>query len=508
MTDHGNPAAREQTGGGEEGDTSSAERGEYSQNCGKSNAKFNGANGVVVDDAVNDGGLLRGGCIMSALEVVVFTKADNGPLTKRIELQSDGGVRSDGSECRMSKGRVQRMRLADISQLAKLIEALTTSQALALGTLRAGVPDNVRVVTKKELNCKGGANVIARTADDIVYRQRQPAFVLLDFDRKGLPPELAAQLDRRGFWEVLVSVLPALGKAARVIRHSTSAGLMRGDESLPGSGGLHVYIIARDGSDIERFLENLHQRCWLAGYGWLMVSSSGQLLERSIVDRAVGGPERLVFEGPPIVVPPLQQDAHLRRPIVTEGEMIDTIAVCPPLTIVERQALERLRVAAKQRVQPAMNRARDLAVEQLIATTGIGEETARRVIGRRVDGGILLDDMVLVWDDPELEGRTVGDVLDDPAAFEGATLADPLEGIGYGRCKAKIMRRDDGTPWIHSFAHGRTVYELRYGARAIRALCERSTDPVHTFARLVLSSDLDGSRSPGAPIACPRRARG
>jgi hypothetical protein len=60
-------------------------------------------------------------------------------------------------------------------------------------------------------------------------------------------------------------------------------------------------------------------------------------------------------------------------------------------------------------------------------------------------------------------------VLADPVAFVGETLADPLEGIAYGVCKAKIMRRADGTPWIHSFAHGRTVYDLKLDAAAIRA---------------------------------------
>ena len=50
--------------------------------------------------------------------------------------------------------------------------------------------------------------------------------------------------------------------------------------------------------------------------------------------------------------------------------------------------------------------------------------------------------------------------LKDPARFVGATLADPLEGPDYGRCKAMVMRRADGTPWINSFAHGRTVYKL------------------------------------------------
>ena len=62
--------------------------------------------------------------------------------------------------------------------------------------------------------------------------------------------------------------------------------------------------------------------------------------------------------------------------------------------------------------------------------------------------------------------------LVDPDKFEGATLADPLEGIEYGICKAQIMRRADGTIWIDRFAHGRTVYELKIDAAAVRARLE------------------------------------
>ena len=119
-----------------------------------------------------------------------------------------------------------------------------------------------------------------------------------------------------------MTVLPALGDVARVTRRSTSAGLSRSDtgEPLPGSDGMHVYVAAKDGADSERFLRALHERCWLAGLGWMMVSTSGALLERSIVDRTVGGPERLVFEGGPVLVPPLQQDKESRRAIAVDGD--------------------------------------------------------------------------------------------------------------------------------------------------------------------------------------------
>ena len=109
------------------------------------------------------------------------------------------------------------------------------------------------------------------------------------------------------------------------MRLSTSAGLWahRHRRGVPGSGGLHVYITITDGTDAVRFLKTLHARCWLAGFGWMNVGAAGQLLERSIIDRMVGAAERLVFEGPPVVEPPLRQDAAERRPTVVAGDVVE-----------------------------------------------------------------------------------------------------------------------------------------------------------------------------------------
>jgi hypothetical protein len=104
-------------------------------------------------------------------------------------------------------------------------------------------------------------------------------------------------------------------------------------------------------------------------------------------------------------------------------------------------------------------------------------------------------------------GKTVADVLANPAAFEGETLADPLEGISYGRCKAKIMQREDGTPWIHSFAHGRATYELKYDAAAVGAAIESAgkADVVKTFIDTALQADLGAAEEEtliGLVLAC------
>jgi hypothetical protein len=432
-----------------------------------------------------------------SVELTKLTKV-GGPLTKRISLAPDGTLKKDGSACVMARGTAERVQIAGVDALGALIEGLQASQAIALGALRAGLPDKVEVTAEKKLiNGVARPDIIARTGANIVYRG--PAFALLDFDSKGMPADVAAELKRRsGFWGALLTVLPTLDDVARVMRRSTSAGLLRSDtgEALPGSDGVHVYVVAKDGSDSERFLTTLHERCWLRGFGWMIVSASGTLLERSIVDRTVGGAERLVFEGGPILKSPLRQDKESRRPIAVDGVALDTVAVCPPLSIVERARLDELKVRERERLAPEMAKAREAFVEaqakKLVARTGMSEKAATQVIVRQCEG-VLRPDIVLPFDDPELAGCTVGDVLANPEFYEGETLADPLEGVAYGRCVAKIMRRADGTPWIHSFAHGRTSYELKHDATAVRKAMEKAVkdEVVATFALLAAGADID-----------------
>jgi hypothetical protein len=340
------------------------------------------------------------------------------------------------------------------------------------------------------------------TASYISYAAAQSALALIDIDTKGMPDTVRERIkEAGGFWGALVSVLPELETTGRIVRRSTSTGIIRTDtgEALPGSNGLHVYVHVRDGGDIERFLRTLHERCWLKGFGWHMVGAGGQLLDRSIVDRMVYAGERLVFEGPPMLVPPLEQDQEARRPIVFDHPPVDTKEACQPLRIVEQSELDNLKARSANILAPARAKERDRFIEgqteRLVKRTGISEHDARRVVERQCEG-ILLPDVVLPWDDAEFTGCTVADILKDPARFVGATMADPLEGTDYGPCKAMVMRRPDGTPWIHSFAHGRTVYELRYDARAAdAAIAAAPPDQVaDVFVRMVSNADLDSDQ--------------
>ena len=243
-------------------------------------------------------------------------------------------------------------------------------------------------------------------------------------------------------------------------RASTSAGLFRTDtgEQFGGSGGAHHYVLVKDGGDIERFLRDLHDRCWLHGLGWHVIGRAGQLLDRSLVDRMVAYGERLCFEGAPVIEPPLAQDATKRIPEVFEGEAIDTGLIVPRLTEYERHRVDEAKAASAEALGKAAAEIRarhDRALaEKISAKSGMPLVSALRLVAAR-HRGVLLPYLELDFD--HLGMVSVAAVLADPDRFVGETLADPLEGADYGRCKAKVMRADDGGLFIHSFAHGRAI---------------------------------------------------
>ena len=247
---------------------------------------------------------------MSSARITVFTKlpVDNDPagtlLSKRITLVDDRVI-SDGSPCRMATGDAKVVPVPTAADFVHVITTLGSDNALALGTMKEHV--EARIVTArtlakmKEPKTSGGWPVIARSRSYIDY-EADAAWMLCDFDRKGMPATVATAIaDRGGMWLALLSVVPGLAQAARVMRASTSAGLRRIDtgDALSHSGGEHHYILAADGTDIARALKTLHDLCWLHGLGWYLIGASGQMLDRSIVDSSVGFGERLCFEGAP-----------------------------------------------------------------------------------------------------------------------------------------------------------------------------------------------------------------
>ena len=399
-----------------------------------------------------------------SVELTRFTSHGQS-LSKRIRLDTDGNVVSEAGRP-MSEGRAERLTIRSAAELAEHINACRPDQAFSVAALRDGLPDGITVVKKANLQTLigGGTPAISRSAGNLVYEPGKPAFVLLDIDTKGMTEDVQGWLTMMGGFEAaLVSTLPQISTAMRVVRRSTSAALYRTDTGapLPDAGGLHIYIGITDGTDAKRFLQVLHDRVWLAGFGWVRISRGGELLERSIVDRSVHSPERLIFEGQAELASPLAQDVAARRPIAIEGCLLDTRTALPDLDAKARAELRQRIEAAKQALAPAAAivwaRRTGERIADLVAR-GISPEVAR-IIAEAHSLGMLHPEVVLPWDDTELAGHTVGDVLADPEAYLGKSLADPLDPWD-GQGKAMILRRPTGALYVNSFCHGGRTFDL------------------------------------------------
>ena len=165
----------------------------------------------------------------------------------------------------------------------------------------------------------------------------------------------------------------------------------------------------------------------------------------------VGFGERLCFEGPPLIVPPLAQDAAKRVPEAFEGDAIDSARVVARLSEYERHRVkeakgESAKAQGKTATEVRNRHDKELA-EKISTKSGMPLATALRLVQAR-HRGVLFPDIELEFD--HIGIVTVWAVLNDPDRYVGETLADPIEGVDYGRCKAKVMRGNDGAMFIHS----------------------------------------------------------
>lgn len=398
-------------------------------------------------------------------------KAGGECLSKRGEIGPDGKPVMHGSDCAMFAGTAFPVVVDGPAGLARLISSLTSSMALVAGSL---VPegDAIPIVTDKRADPAAGT--YSRTLKNLRYIPGAPAVGLVDFDQKGMPRAVRERIKALGGIEAaLASIIKGMDGCARVTRASTSAGLYNAetDERFPSNGGAHFYLFVEDGADFARMLKDAQGRAWLDGLGWIQVGKRGAKLVRSIVDISVGSPERLIFEGRPLLAHPLAQDEEERRPVPHDGPLLDTRAAVPHLTDEEEATLKALVSAAKEALEPEAATAREKAAVEISAERGIPIERARVLISSSLRGTIL-DGDTLDFDDPAIGRVTVAEVLRDPDRYHEETLADPIEGREYGRAKAKLFANASGKIIINSFAHGAGLYRLKLSPDTIGELVQ------------------------------------
>jgi len=363
----------------------------------------------------------------------------------------------------LTDGRFDVREFGSAAELAALIRAVTTHEAMSASTPHSGATHG-RITTRAGLQRHPDA--LTRTKADFGIHSGA-GFALLDHDA----PAGAGGLGRDELWALMLQCVPELAGAGVVWLPSGSSHIWNESEELTGLRGQHLYVLLKDASDGPRLVKLIAQRLWLAGHGRVEVSKAGSLLVRSPVDEAVTDPARLIFSGGAECVPPLSQ----RRgpPVVLQaGCFFDSGAVAN-LTADEHgryeAMVEQTRAAKSEEAAAARAKHRAATIGQRVPELmrqGVKASDAEQRVGEAVDaayGGTLLADFILtvVHDDGKHEQVTVRDVLADRNRWHECRCLDPLNPEHRDGAADAMLFLQSTSPIVYSLDDGGKTYRLR-----------------------------------------------
>lgn len=355
-------------------------------------------------------------------------------LSKAFWLEK--GALKNRAAAQMIEGVALRRELRDFETFAALLgKARGHNWALMAGIAQT---ERARVVTKLALAHNPGA--IARSKAHFAFPVG-PGLLALDFDPS---PELAPMTPHE-MRAALVEACPWLRDAAMVITESASSHLYSRGKCLKGRGGLHTYISIDDARAIPKAVDAIFQGTFRA-HGFAMISKSGAIFPRTLIDRSSPQPERLLFECGAV----LSDDLEQRRPapVYLSGEMLAARNVPCTLHYKHWRATDARWLAMKDAAGEKAAQARQAWITERLATGKTSLDTLRRAL----TDGELADDFEVTLPD----GRVMG----VRAVPEGSEIRDPLEPDYRGCAPCAIVYR-----WgIYSQAHG--GYSLRWAREA------------------------------------------
>lgn len=371
---------------------------------------------------------------------VTVVTSSTGAVNKKIYLRDSKICKNPNAQ--IYQGFAKTVPAETSADLSSAIANLKQNEAIALGQLEQ-CGKSFPLTTTKNLY----AGSIARTKD-FFHHSNFVGWLLLDVDTKDLPADIIEKLAGRSAFDVLLSVIPELLLTETLVRASSSAGILKPDGSEQEATGLHIFIKIADQSQSKQMLQLIHDRCWEAGYGFFALAADGKLLERSLVDTSVHGPERLVFETKPTVTPPL-----VKRNIPDEVFRGGTLrCIAEP----NHEQVYFLKNEAREQIKPLSQKAKRQHIEdkteKVMAETGLSRTKAAKIIKQRLEGREFAEHDIL-----EL-GRNqyvkVSDFLDNASGSVG--MPCPIEGSEYGSSTAYFYPVDDHRPYprIISYAHG------------------------------------------------------
>ena len=419
-------------------------------------------------------------CLVS---LTLYTK-ENGNLTKTISLDDSGHVVKNSSECWMANGTAETITMP-FAELPAFFNTVKQNQAVGWGTHFGRLS---KIVSQKQMQVNAQPDCITRSKSNFSYPEGKAGVLLLDND---------SGMDNLQIISVIESIVPGFDKAAKIIKPSVSAELIRKStgEALPGKNNAHIYVLVKNAADIPRFGKVLHKRLIFAGYGRVEFSKDGKILIRTLVDQFVHSPERLDFAAPPILIGDLEQ--RLPEIQYLPGDALDSSMLLDlnEVELIQYEKIVRdLRKGAEKEAHKIHEKYISEEGKKIAKTQNISIDSARQIVRDRTNN-ILSGDDVLTFDDGV--SATVREILKDLLKFNFKTMPYPV-GHEYGgeRNKAILYANiDTGTPIVHSFKHGGQIFRLLYDFHDLKAMFERKGANLENWAALIANGHVSDEQS-------------
>jgi len=366
--------------------------------------------------------------LMNETYITIFT-SENGKLNKTIH--ADG---TKSSNALLYKGKFITKCISNLKMLQREIKKIKSTQALGLGINKHS---SLGLITSRNNNPK-----TARSKENFTYNA-DINIVLLDYDYfKGLKECNTAKEYR----DTLINIDPLFSNVEMLILPSSSSKIYKDDKLLINSHGLHCYLMIN--GDIDKFKNYLWYSCWAKGYGSIKLASDGSILPRTIFDKAVFSPERLIFEAPPHLEKGLSQKKI--TPFYCKGNILNVDLMQNNIAKGQKiEAEDKFKASDKSKLQN--KKYININVEKLVKL-GRTKNEALKIVKARVGehGVIFTSDIITLINGSSINAGALS------KEHNGLYCLDPIE----PDLAPAIINVSDSEKSIWSFLHGGKSYKI------------------------------------------------
>jgi hypothetical protein len=377
-------------------------------------------------------------------------------LGKRYSLDIKDQIQKEISAS-IESGTVCVKSISLLSDLFVLLLNLKPNQALGYGipvSFEAG--DTIEITTQKKLPTKIAS--ISRDGEHFHFFNG-PGILMLDCD-SSIDVTLTPEETR----DLIIQAVPELSNAPMLWCPSSSSFIGNSEtcEMYSLLRGQRFYILLADAREIPRVGDIIFSRLVLNGHGFVVVSKSGQLLLRTLIDKAVFQPERLDFGSKAHCVEPITQNIPTCLYWNEQSKPLDTSLIAS-LNEIEKLRYQGITAKLKSDIKPQQEKIRSIYIDErakdLVQQQGITISEAVESIKQALDGCSLNSDFTLTP-----HGGfpvTVAEILKDPSKWHGVRFSDPLEPEYKDDPRvAWLCCNTSGPPRLYSHAHGLHFYLL------------------------------------------------